>query len=302
MFTHGSLFSGIGGFDLAAQWLGWYNIFQVEKDEWCLSKLAKNFPNVHRYTDIQKFDGTQYKHKITVLSGGFPCQPFSLAGNQKGRNDERHLWPEMLRVIREVEPIYVVAENVPGLVTNENGMVFKQVLTDLENQNYKVQTFDIPACGKNAIHKRSRIWIVAHANDCTTKHEIQTRWNVSSSIFSDASHASGETFSSHNREQEVRQIQQSGICTEQSIATNTSSLNVDKLELQCQQTEWQKHRSIEQVWRTDWRTWSIKPTICRNDDGVSNRVDRIKALGNAIVPQIAYELFKNIQLAHQNEK
>lgn len=165
--THGSLFSGIGGFDLAAHWLGWQNIFQCEKDEWCRKVLAKNFPNANRYEDIKDFNAKKYNGAIDVISGGFPCQPFSVAGKQRGKEDDRYLWGEMLRVIGEVEPSFVVGENVTGII----GMALDTVLSDLEAQGYTTETFIIPACGKNAWHKRDRVWIVAYTNSLGRYYE-----------------------------------------------------------------------------------------------------------------------------------
>jgi DNA (cytosine-5)-methyltransferase 1 len=297
-FTHGSLFSGIGGFDLASSWLGWTNVFQVEKDEWCLSKLAKNFPNTNRYKDIIEFNGKEYKNKITVLSGGFPCQPFSVAGKGKGRNDERYLWGEMFRVITEIEPLYIVAENVPGLATNENGLAFKQVLIDLESKNYKVQTFDIPASSKNANHKRNRLWFVAHANDCTTKHTVQARGQMPTSTLCDATNTTSQIECTHFGEQKERQIQKFGNDIEQSFITNTRSINSNEMELQHREAKWQEYRIIKQKWNVHWSEWGIEPTIRGGNDGLPNRVDRIKALGNAVVPQVVYEIFKCIELSH----
>lgn len=161
--THGSLFSGIGGFDYAAQMIGWTNVFQVEIDDYCTKVLEKNFPNARRYRDIKEFNGTEYRGSIDVLTGGFPCQSFSQAGKRKGKDDERYLWPEMLRIIQNIQPAWIVAENVSGLLTMQNGLVFEQVCTDLEKEDYEVQPFIIPACAKNAPHRRDRIWIIANA-------------------------------------------------------------------------------------------------------------------------------------------
>lgn len=134
-FTHGSLFSGIGGFDLAAQWTGWENVFQCEIDNYCQKILTKNFPNVKRFGDIKEFDGTQYTNRIDILSGGFPCQPFSVAGQRKGKEDARHLWPEMFRVIKEIRPTWIVGENVTGII----GLALEQVLSDLESSGYNTE-------------------------------------------------------------------------------------------------------------------------------------------------------------------
>lgn len=151
--THASLFSGIGGFDYAATKVGWENVFQVEKDKWCQRLLAKRFPNADLYSDIKDFNGGKYRGKVDVISGGFPCQPFSVAGKQQGTEDDRYLWPEMLRVIQEVRPTWVVGENVTGIIT----MALDKVLSDLEAIGYSCQTFVIPACSVDAIHRRNRV-------------------------------------------------------------------------------------------------------------------------------------------------
>jgi len=190
--THGSLFSGIGGFDLAAQWMGWKNIFHCEINPFCQKILNHYWPNADSYTDIKQTDFSIYRGKIDVLSGGFPCQPFSLAGQRKGAEDDRYLWPEMLRAIGEIRPRWVIGENVAGLVsmvqpevvendlesqTNLQGevdsktvqeyqqYVIETVCRDLEHLGYSVQPIIIPACAVGAPHRRDRIWFIAHRND-----------------------------------------------------------------------------------------------------------------------------------------
>ena len=160
---HGSLFSGIGGFDLAAEWMGWQNIFHCEIGEFPRKILKHHFPKSICYEDIKKTDFTKHRGEIDIISGGFPCQPYSNAGKRRGKEDDRHLWPEMLRVIREVQPRFVVGENVAGLLSWNNGMVFHEIITDLENEGYETQAFLIPACATNAVHRRDRIWFVAHS-------------------------------------------------------------------------------------------------------------------------------------------
>jgi len=159
---HGSLFSGIGGFDLAAEWMGWENVFSCEKDDKANLVLEKRFPNIIHHRDIFELDGTKYKGAVDIISGGFPCQPFSLAGKRKGENDDRYLWPEMLRIIRESKPTYVVGENVFGLVNMEDGATLEKIYTDLESEGYEVESFIIPACAVQAWHRRDRIWICAY--------------------------------------------------------------------------------------------------------------------------------------------
>lgn len=160
---HGSLFSGIGGFDLAAEWCGWENVFHCEWNEFGQWVLKYHWPKAKTYEDITKTDFTEFRGRIDVLSGGFPCQPYSAAGLRKGKEDERHLWPEMLRAIREIQPRYVVGENVRGLITWNRGLVFDEIQADLEAAGYQVLPFLLPAAGVNAPHERYRIWFVAHA-------------------------------------------------------------------------------------------------------------------------------------------
>ncbi|MBR7170360.1 MAG: DNA (cytosine-5-)-methyltransferase [Alistipes sp.] len=160
--THASLFSGIGGFDLAAEWAGWTNVFNCEIDPFCRQVLAYHFPDAIQYEDIKTTDFRPLRGQVDVLTGGFPCQPFSLAGKRRGTDDNRYLWPEMLRAIRELAPRWVVGENVFGIVNWSEGLVFEQVCADLENEGYEVQPFLIPACAVDAPHRRDRVWFVAH--------------------------------------------------------------------------------------------------------------------------------------------
>lgn len=188
--THGSLFSGIGGFDLAAEWMGWRNAFHCEIDSFCSRILRYHFPDAEDYGDIRTTDFTKWRGKLDVLSGGFPCQPFSVAGRRRGTDDDRYLWPEMLRVIREIRPAWVIGENVAGLLTmvqpceetevasdssifgedyTETELrqrhVVETVCEDLEREGYSVQPLVIPACAVGAPHRRDRVWFVAHRAD-----------------------------------------------------------------------------------------------------------------------------------------
>jgi DNA (cytosine-5)-methyltransferase 1 len=237
---HASLFSGIGGFDLAAEWMGWQNVLQVEIDPFCQKVLAKNFPQVKRYGDIKQFNGTEYKGSIDILTGGFPCQPFSSAGKRKGKEDDRYLWPEMLRVIRQVQPTYIVGENVYGLINWSKGLVFEQVCADMENEGYQVQPIILPACSVNASHKRDRIWFIANSQ--------------------------GGSMEKYKVGNEGRQIFKSRESSERFPCS---------------------------LWTPDEQTYFAE--MVGELHGIPNRVDRIKGLGNAIVPQVAYEIFKAIE-------
>lgn len=160
-FRHISLFSGMGGFDVAADWMGWENVAHCEWNPFGQRILKYYWPNAHSYSDITKTDFTKYYGTIDIITGGFPCQPYSTAGKRKGKDDERHLWPHMLRVIKEVAPRWVVGENVDGLINWSGGLVFHEVQTDLESAGYQVQPFVLPAAGVNAPHKRNRVWFIA---------------------------------------------------------------------------------------------------------------------------------------------
>ena len=191
---HGSLFSGIGGFDLAAEWCGWENVFHCEWNTFGQKVLKHHFPKSISYNDITKTDFTIHKGAIDILSGGFPCQPYSNAGKRLGKEDERHLFPEMLRAIREIQPSWVVGENVRGLTNWNGGLVFDEVQTDLEAEGYEVLPFLLPACSVNAPHRRDRIWFIAYSNlygsnkrNCdnevnTSKGRINALSNIDKSI------------------------------------------------------------------------------------------------------------------------
>jgi DNA (cytosine-5)-methyltransferase 1 len=159
----GHLFNGISGFGLAAHWMGWENKMHCEIDPFCNRVMNYHFPNSYQHEDIRTADFRIWRGRIDLLTGGFPCQPYSTAGKRKGTADDRHLWPEMLRAIREIQPRYVVGENVRGLTNWNGGLVFDEVQADLEAEGYEVIPFLLPACGVNAPHRRDRIWFVAYA-------------------------------------------------------------------------------------------------------------------------------------------
>jgi len=156
------LFSGIGGFSLGLHSTGIFDTIKfVEFDKYCQKVLNKNFPNIPIEGDIRNVKGTEFE--ADVITGGFPCQPFSVAGRQKGTNDNRYLWPEMFRLIKEIKPEFVIGENVQGIINLQNGMVLRQVQDQLEGEGFEVQCFLIPASGIGAWHQRNRVWIVGHS-------------------------------------------------------------------------------------------------------------------------------------------
>lgn len=310
--THASLFSGIGGFDLAAEWAGFDNIFQVEKDKFCQKVLSKNFPNTEKYKDIFDFNGKIYNGKIDVISGGFPCQPFSIAGKRKGSQDDRYLWDEMFRVITEVLPTWIIAENVGGLLTIEEGLVLEKCFTDLESANYQTQAFIVPAISKNAPHRRDRVWIVAnrmhpnggkHGGSIPKKEGNLWRDNkssISAGLYKTLSNTEntngiggrgrGEN-SGQILECETTEIQVKGSNWENGNTTDTHSKRLQGGRSTDYSSKY--HRGQSKGWEQNW--YEVATEFCRVDDGIPNRVDRLKSLGNAIVPQVAYEIFMGIR-------
>ena len=295
-FRHGSLFSGIGGFDLAAEWMGWENIFHCEWNEFGKKVLNYYWPKAISYDDITKTDFSIHGGNIDILTGGFPCQPYSAAGKRLGKEDERHLWPEMLRAIREIAPRYVVGENVYGLVNWNGGMVFEEVQADLEAEGYEVQPVILPACAVNAPHRRDRIYFVAYANKCTTG----------------PSRTGGETESnrSKNNDEQGRrreQTEQHNRCSDvlRTVTDPSSSRQP------CAHTAW--IRRNERKSKSNGNIWEQFPTespLCGRNDGLSSQLDgitipkhrneSIKAYGNAIVPQVVYQIFNAISV-HEAE-
>lgn len=182
--NHGSLFSGIGGFDLAAEWMGWENIFHCEINPFCQKVLKYHFPKSISYADIKKTDFTIHRGAIDILTGGFPCQDLSVASSN-GRNglagEKSGLWREMLRAIRSISPQWIVCENVYGLLTQSGGLAIEEVLNNLEAENYEVWTAVLPALSIGANHIRKRIWIVAHSTgerNRLQKKEVQAGRNI----------------------------------------------------------------------------------------------------------------------------
>lgn len=277
---HASLFTGIGGFDLAAEWRGWINAFHCEIDDWCRSKLSKLFPNSEQYANIKEQDFSKWQNKITVLSGGFPCQPVSIAGQRKGDEDERFLWGEMYRAIRQIKPPFIVAENVPGLLTAKHGLLFEQVCLDLENEGYEVQAFVIPACAVNATHRRDRVWIIAYSDSFRQQNEQEK---------------SGQTLCNGKRNGATSQ---QGGKQQQRRAGKSNSLSTD---LQSSEQEQPRNTRTRRDgfandntpdWTREW--FEVAAELCRVDDGISEGLDRrkrLEAIGNAVVPQVAFEVF-----------
>jgi DNA (cytosine-5)-methyltransferase 1 len=288
----GSLFSGIGGFDLAAEWMGWENVFHCEWNEFGQKILKHYWPNAISYGDITKTDFSIHRGKIDVLTGGFPCQPYSLAGKRKGKEDERHLWPEMLRAIREISPTYIVGENVYGLVNWNGGLVFNEVQTDLEAQGYEVIPVILPACAVNAPHRRDRVWFVAKntRSERLCDRKIKTLGGGGREFVATSCKRTIDEKDFNTPNTNSNQRCQGGLHKEgcEKAEGHVSSCNA---------------RIIE---RTTWQNFPTQPPVCSGNDGLSPELDgitfskwrteSIKAYGNAIVPQIAYQIFRFLEL------
>ena len=365
--THGSLFSGIGGFDCAASWMGWDNAFHCEIDEFCNRVLRYHFPNAEHYDDIKTTDFTKWRGRIDVLSGGFPCQPFSCAGRRKGAEDDRYLWPEMLRAIREIQPAWVVGENVAGILTmvqpgsevevgSETSLfgeshaevevwqqyVVETVCSDLEREGYTVQPFVIPACAVGAPHRRDRVWFVAKRTD-TGAEAVQCERECGVFPFG----ASTDTDSNRQRqrpgEQESRgecerppydcpcgedgaaaytdgtrreefhataepcgqEKRTDGNGSERFVAHSDCELSEPGMSERAKRRHFPDKRAESPDCIPDWGEFPTQPPVrSRNDwfpipmDGITFpkwRTESIKAYGNAVVPQVVYEIFRAIE-------
>lgn len=255
--SFGSLFAGIGGMDLGLERAGWECRWQVENNEWCQRILAKHWPNVPRYGDVRAV-GDELE-RVDLICGGFPCQPVSKAGRRKAQADDRWLWPEFARLIRLLRPRFVLLENVPGLLNANSGSAFGDVLGDLATLRYDVEWDCIPAISVGAPHLRDRFFGVAYAHD------------------SGCFHGQAQVFSAEGRLDALRQSQPSGA----DVADTDSKGLTD---VQGSAAVSQRTR-IGAIGHSGW--WDVEPPVGRVADGVPRRVDRIRGLGNAVVPQVA---------------
>jgi DNA-cytosine methyltransferase len=248
---HGSLFSGIGGFDLAAQWMGWDNVFHCEINKFCQKVLKKHFNSIS-YEDITTTDFSIHRGEIDIITGGVPCQPFSKAGKMQGKKDSRYLWDEYIRCVRECQPQWFVAENVSGLLSTDSGVAYENIILSMEAEGYETFTLCLPACSVGTYHIRERVWIIGRyfmeTDSYTTRRKLGEIPNESKEKRSQtSSNLSGEFFGLH----------------------------------------W--YEAISRIHRVH--------------NGVSRKLDsnRNASLGNAIVPQVAFNIFKTInRLEHGN--
>lgn len=271
ILTHMSLFSGIGGIDIAAEWAGFKSVGQCEMNDYACRVLQKNFGNIPRWRDVRDVTNESVwkeckTREITLLSGGFPCQPFSCAGKQRGEDDDRYLWPEMLRIVSELRPTWVLGENVGGFVS----MALDNVLTDLESIEYETRAFLLPAAGVGAWHKRDRCFIVAH--------------------------------SGHNARSAKRKMQQE-ISKEPTPSSKGSIYSNDVANTdstQCKGGELSGRSKQEHTYTCSRSRWETEPAVGRVVDGFPGRVDRLRCLGNAVVPQQVYPILRAIANVEKN--
>lgn len=316
------LFSGIGGFSLAASWTGCIEtVAFCEIEPYCQKVLAKHWPDVEIYSDIKELSGDDVVTKhgaIDIVCGGFPCQPFSCAGKQRGKEDDRYLWPEMFRIIQETKPTWVIGENVPGLIN----LGLEDCFLDLEAEGYEVQPLIIPACGVNAPHRRDRVWIMAHANSDrwrempqrffgqTDRDRRSAREENAANAdiqrlpaggcpgeagrhilggYGHVSYADGERFSAQWVQGGLRETQRktrSGV--------ERRSLLGEGWHSEGRSTESGMGGMVDGIsaWLDGY--WDVEPDIPRIAKGIPSRAPRLKALGNAIVPQVVYPIFQGI--------
>lgn len=252
--SFGSLFAGIGGLDLGFERAGWRCAWQVERDGFCTRVLEKHWPSVPRFSDAREV-GAANLERVDLVCGGFPCQPWSSAGKRGGTDDDRHLWPEMARIVSELRPRWVVGENVLGLF----GPQLDSCAADLEGEGYTVWPVVLPACGFDAPHKRERIFILGYADD---------RCEPTESVNDEASRLSS-------------------VGAGRPLNVADSSRKLFNRSGKARSKGWTKPSDGGNDVAAAAAIWKSEPGLGRVADGVPRRVDRLKSLGNAVVPQVA---------------
>ena len=307
------LFSGIGGFSYASEQLvgGFETVAFCEIDKFCQKVLKKNFPNVPIYDDVKELQNETARFRgVDIVCGGFPCQPISQAGLQKATEDDRWLWNEMFRIIQDCKPRYVIGENVVGLVNINEGVLFEQVQSDLEKEGYKVQSFIIPACAKNAPHRRDRVWIIGQLstntsglrgqNFSTSDKKITERSSENENVKSIDSCTSNTGTNVVNTSSKGLQ---GGIHRGKMERRKTLQQNFGHTSAVCEQP---KERTETAFGKMGDMANGISTGLLRHFDrepdhiprlttGEKDRGKKLMALGNSIVPQVVAEIFQAIK-------
>jgi DNA (cytosine-5)-methyltransferase 1 len=326
---HLELFAGIGGIALASEWAGFEHVGFVERDPFCQKVLAKHWPHVPIYDDVTTFDGTRFRG-VDLISGGFPCQPHSVAGSRKASADERDLWGEVVRIVGEAKPRWFLVENVPGLLSSESGRFFGRVVNELATLGYRVGWACYGASDVGAVHRRNRVFIVAYSSMCgrdatptpeSRKHRESK--GLAGGCDCDVAYAAsvgceglscGEPSScedSRATKGAGRRLRESGRANGGANAPGASRVSDGQANTPTGtiRGEWESRNDVGWSDRPrDWREWGISPTVRLepqvrgNDDGFPGRVDRLKSLGNAVVPQQIYPILAGIAEAIKGEK
>ena len=312
LLTHLDLFSGIGGFAYGLQLTGGFKtVAFCEIDSFCQKVLRKNFPGTPIYDNILTFDGSDYA-AVDIITGGFPCQPYSHAGKQQGADDARALWKPLCRVIERLKPRWFLGENVTGIINME----LDTVLLDLESIGYTTQALIIPACAVDAPHRRDRVWIIANtrhaepqrrsepATDNNRRSETRQPARGESTpprcAVSDSEHLRQYARQCRNcgAEESSRRsywLKSNRCCEQYGTIPNT---NESRTEVRLSEKRRNEKRDSEKLInnsnrRTRWQRkseWSVEPDVGRVANGIPDRVDRLKALGNAVVPQVVEQI------------
>ena len=298
------LFSGIGGFSLGLESTGYFEtIAFVEKDKFCQQVLKKNFKDIPIESEVRDVKGERYA--ADIITGGFPCQPFSVAGKRRGTDDDRYLWDETIRIIRECKARWFIGENVEGIINIQDGMVLRQVQDDLEKEGFQVQCLVIPASSIGAWHQRKRVWILAYSKH-NGSHRSKGNETIESSnqskewlFIRDDQDVSNTNTGFSVRENEEVQARGNTINDGSKDVPNT---NEQRTQVQIKR----KHTSIKMSGSSSQKTWwQTQSSLCRVPNGLSyeldkDRTNRIKSLGNSIVPLIARELGLAIMKVEQD--
>ena len=318
--NHISLFTGIGGIDLASEWAGFDTILQVENDPYCLQVLEKHWPTVERCTDIRSLNGRKYRGTIDLLSGGFPCQPYSGAGKRKAFSDDRDLWPEMFRIIQEVRPTWVLGENV----ANFTNLGLDRTISNLESEGYEVQTFNIPAVAVSAWHQRARIFVVGYAEHHGPPTSKESRSTAKTgNDDKEGKDQAGQPSGTGGREDYESMADSAserlqGKFRSQSKGDGKRLANSSKAMADSQRIGQSgqglhgrpcnpKENTVGEASGSEYRSkgnsadWNAEPNVGRVAHGIPKRVDRLRALGNAVVPQQVYPILEAIAKIHKGE-